>query len=179
MADEETKLTNKKKKETIKPIVPKTAVDLQRLQYEKLMKDPDKNVPIPEKRKEWKPTDPKDFVRFVMGSSAGAGSGEFHVYRATRRRENNRTEYLEREAKQEAENEDYKKKLEENKLKAEEKTAKKRAKRQRKKQKKNLAKKKKELENKQGDTKEQETSEEEEEEEEEDEEEPHFTIHRQ
>lgn len=40
MSDEETKLAKKKKKESIKPVVPKTAVDLQRLQYEKLMKDP-------------------------------------------------------------------------------------------------------------------------------------------
>lgn len=40
MADEE-KLENKKrKKEIAKPVVPRTAVDLQRLQYEKLMKDP-------------------------------------------------------------------------------------------------------------------------------------------
>jgi hypothetical protein len=87
----------------------------------------DKPVLLPGQKKEWKPSDPKDFVRFVMGrlstllnidlifhlvsigkyietflltgSSAGAGSGEFHVYRSTRRRENNRLKYIDDKAK--------------------------------------------------------------------------------
>ncbi|XP_023299079.2 PRKR-interacting protein 1 homolog [Lucilia cuprina] len=116
-----------------KPII-KSALDLQRLKLEKLMKNPDKPVLIPEHRKE------KDFmqsvptfVRNVMGSSAGAGSGEFHVYRHLRRKEYARQKMIQSKSHQELLDEEYQEKLEQNRRIAEEKTAKKRAKRLKKK----------------------------------------------
>uniref|UniRef100_T1PJN3 PRKR-interacting protein 1 n=1 Tax=Musca domestica TaxID=7370 RepID=T1PJN3_MUSDO len=113
----------------------KSAIDLQRLKLEKLMKNPDKPVVIPEHRRE------KDymasvptFVRNVMGSSAGAGSGEFHVYRHLRRKEYARQKMIQQKSLQEQLDDEYQQKIEENRRKAEEKTAKKRAKRLKKKQ---------------------------------------------
>lgn len=73
------------------------------------------------------------FVRNVMGSSAGAGSGEFHVYRHLRRKEYARQKMIQSKSHQEQLDEEYQQKLEENRRKAEERTAKKRAKRLKKK----------------------------------------------
>ncbi|KAH8401881.1 hypothetical protein KR009_008462 [Drosophila setifemur] len=120
-----------------KPVGPfvKSATDLQRLKLEKLMKNPDKPVIIPEARRERDfmssvPT----FVRNVMGSSAGAGSGEFHVYRHLRRKEYARQKNIQNQSSREAADDAYQQKLEDNKRNAEDKTAKKRAKRLKKKQ---------------------------------------------
>ena len=40
-----------------------------------------------------------EFVRNVMGSSAGAGSGEFHVYRHLRRKEYSRQKFIQEKGK--------------------------------------------------------------------------------
>merc|ERR1712107_712676 len=70
------------------------------------------------------------------GSSAGAGSGEFHVYRQIRRKEYARQKVMEERKNKEDLNVEYHAKLAENEREAEERTAKKRAKRQKKKEKK-------------------------------------------
>ncbi|GAB0086300.1 PRKR-interacting protein 1 [Sergentomyia squamirostris] len=117
-----------------KKFVVRSATDLQRIRLEKLMKNPNKPVAIPESPRE------KDhlssvpsFVRNVMGSSAGAGSGEFHVYRHLRRKEYARQKHIQESSKREQMDVDYQEKLEANRRVAEEKTAKKRAKRLKKK----------------------------------------------
>ncbi|XP_053222946.1 PRKR-interacting protein 1 [Podarcis raffonei] len=124
-------------------VIPRSAADEQRLKLERLMRNPDKTVPIPEKLNEWAPRPPPEFVRDVMGSSAGAGSGEFHVYRHLRRREYQRQDFMDAMAEKQKLDEEYQKKLEKNKIVAEEQTAKRRRKRQKLKEKKILAKKSK------------------------------------
>lgn len=45
---------------------------------------------IPQRRDGRKPRPPPDFVRNVVGSSAAAGSAEFHIFRNNRKREMDR-----------------------------------------------------------------------------------------
>ena len=122
---------------------PRTAYDVQRSKLEKLMSNPEKPVNIPGQRKEKDPNKAAEFVYNVMGSSAGAGSGEFHVYRQIRRKEYARQKIMEEKKTKEDLNEEYHAKLEENQREADERTAKKRAKRQKKKEKKKNNKKQK------------------------------------
>ncbi|KAG8183723.1 hypothetical protein JTE90_002788 [Oedothorax gibbosus] len=112
-----------------KLFVPKTPMDFQKMKLEKLMANPDKPVIIPETPKDRKGFTVPEFVRNVMGSSAGAGSGEFHVYRHLRRKEYTRQKMIDEKAELEKLDEEYSRKIDENKKKMEERTAKKRAKR--------------------------------------------------
>jgi hypothetical protein len=120
-----------------------TAIDVQKVRLEKLMKNIDKPIEIPKARGDRKFPEAPDFVRNVMGSSAGAGSGEFHVYRHLRRKEFARQRFIDEQARKETLDDKYMSKLETNKTSAEDKTSKKRAKRLKKKQKARQAAKKK------------------------------------
>ncbi|KAJ7462361.1 hypothetical protein B0H11DRAFT_2055385 [Mycena galericulata] len=111
-----------------------TAVERQRAQLDRLLKDPVKPafVPAPPKEKTIRP--PREMMKNVQGSSAGAGSGEFHVYKASRRREYERLKLLEETSQKEAEEAAFELKRREAEEMAESKTAKNRAKRQKKKE---------------------------------------------
>lgn len=72
-----------------------TAAEAQRLQLARLLKDPAKLAPIPAPPKEKTLRPAREMMKNVQGSSAGAGSGEFHVYKAARRREYERLKMME------------------------------------------------------------------------------------
>lgn len=108
--------------------------NIQRRKVEKLMENPDKLVELPDSDKTVKKVhEPPDFVRNVMGSSAGAGSGEFHVYRYLRRKEIGRRKEMEESAKKEELDIKFRNELEHKKRMAEERTLKKKQKRDKKK----------------------------------------------
>ncbi|KAM5531654.1 hypothetical protein V8D89_014706 [Ganoderma adspersum] len=106
----------------------------QRAQLEKLLKDPSKSAHIPAAPKDKTIRPAREMMKNVQGSSAGAGSGEFHVYKASRRREYERLKIMEDEAQKEAEVAEFEQKKREWEDAAEAKTAKNRAKRQKKKE---------------------------------------------
>ncbi|KAF5370865.1 hypothetical protein D9758_001990 [Tetrapyrgos nigripes] len=111
-----------------------TAVERQRAQLDKLLKDPSKPAYVPAAPTEKTIRPAREMMKNVQGSSAGAGSGEFHVYKAGRRREYERLNLLEEAARKETEVAEYEAKKREQEAVAEAKTAKNRAKRQKKKE---------------------------------------------
>lgn len=128
--------------EEIKVVLPKNAAAFQRMKINKLMNNPDKPVNIPDRADPKLPKvfNPPEFIRNIWGSSAGAGSGDFHVYRGVRRREYARQKFTKMIEAKEVLDEEYLKKVEQNKVDADKRTSKKRAKRQKKKQNKKIKK---------------------------------------
>lgn len=111
-----------------------TAVERQRQQLARLLKDPEKPVVIPKPPKDKTLRPAREMMKNVQGSSAGAGSGEFHVYKQNRRREYERLKLMDEKSKKEAEALEFEQRRRERLEAAEAKTAKNRAKRQKKKQ---------------------------------------------
>lgn len=110
--------------------------DNQRRKIEKLMENPERPIDLPHtSMSSKKGYEPPEFVRNVMGSSAGAGSGEFHVYRHLRRKEMTRLKQLEEMSHSERLDAAFKAQLEETKRKAQERTMKKKMKREKKRKK--------------------------------------------
>ncbi|PVF96717.1 DUF1168-domain-containing protein [Serendipita vermifera] len=116
------------------PRYAKTGVDKNRMQLEKLMKDPSKPVVLPAAPKEKTVRAPREMIKNVQGSSAGAGSGEFHVYKASRRREYERLKIMEDQKTKEEVTAESERRRKEREEEADAKTAKNRAKRQKRKE---------------------------------------------
>lgn len=70
-------------------------------QIEALFANPDRPITIPSGPKAPVAQAPPEIVANVQGSSAGAGSGEFHVYKASRRREYERLRIMDEEVERE------------------------------------------------------------------------------
>jgi hypothetical protein len=109
---------------------PFTTIGQHAFQLDVLFARPDKEIAIPEASKPKTLAPPPEVVANVQGSSAGAGSGEFHVYKASRRREYERIRLMEEEVEKEQANKDWAQKQEELKKKDDIKTTKNKAKRE-------------------------------------------------
>ncbi|KAK3989850.1 hypothetical protein QBC44DRAFT_326713 [Cladorrhinum sp. PSN332] len=105
-------------------------------QISQLMSNPTQQINIPTgsdaqaKRSLLPP--PPEIVTNVQGSSAGAGSGEFHVYKAARRREYERLRQMDEEVAKETEREKFEREKKEREERDAEKTRKNREKREKK-----------------------------------------------
>ncbi|KAK9495837.1 hypothetical protein V1508DRAFT_436592 [Lipomyces doorenjongii] len=101
-----------------------------RTQLSSFAKNPNKEIVIPRPKS---PSDlippPPELVTNVQGSSAGAGSGEFHVYKQARRREMERTKIFEEQREKEKMLKEFEERREQMRTLDEERTNKKREKR--------------------------------------------------
>ncbi|KAL2398904.1 hypothetical protein ABEF93_006174 [Exophiala dermatitidis] len=115
-----------------------TALAAQANEIETLFLDPSRPVTLPPPSSETKRSlpAPPEIVANVQGSSAGAGSGEFHMYKASRRREYERLRMMDEDAKKEEENERWEREQRERRERDEERLRKNREKRNKKKAKK-------------------------------------------
>ncbi|KAI4190972.1 MAG: hypothetical protein L6R41_000422 [Letrouitia leprolyta] len=102
-----------------------TPTSAQASQLDALFANPDIPIPTstapPKKSSTLGP--PPEIVANVQGSSAGAGSGEFHVYKASRRREYERVRQMEEQNLAEKAQLEYEERKEEMRRKDEEKTS--------------------------------------------------------
>ncbi|KAI6350433.1 hypothetical protein MCOR25_010544 [Pyricularia grisea] len=110
-----------------------TPVSEQAAHLDALFAKPDQEIRFPTGDKKPRLAAPPEIVTNVQGSSAGAGSGEFHVYKASRRRENERLRVMDEELKKEQEKQEFERRRAENGTKDDEKTRKNREKREKKK----------------------------------------------
>lgn len=108
----------------------KTQTDIQRKHIDHLMRNIDQEMELLTGPKQTVLKPPPEIVLNVRGSSAGAGSSEFHTYQQLRRKENLRIKLIETEAAEDAAKQQYTEELDVLKQKDAERTAKNRAKRQ-------------------------------------------------
>lgn len=101
-----------------------------------LFAKPDREIQLPRGPRPKTLPPPPEIVANVQGSSAGAGSGEFHVYKAARRRENERIRLMDEEVKKERDEKEFVEKTEELRKMDDEKTNKNRRRRMKRKEKK-------------------------------------------